>query len=127
MWIDIVEDLTAEVAIKALPTNVQELYFDVDPESTPVDWRIKSEQNCARIRQRFLKEDVDVVVNADETFLLFHPFRENLIAPRGVKRVGAAMQVDNKKFGATVMIACEFRTSSILPPVIIFTGVHCAK
>ena len=34
MWIDIVEDLTAEVAIKALPTNVQELYFDVDPEST---------------------------------------------------------------------------------------------
>jgi hypothetical protein len=34
MWIDIVEDLTAEVAIKALSTNVQELYFDVDPEST---------------------------------------------------------------------------------------------
>ncbi len=66
-------------------------------------------------------------MNANETFLLFHPFGENLIAPRVVKRVGTAMQVDNEKFGATVMIACEFRTSSILPPMIIFTGVHCAK
>jgi hypothetical protein len=25
------------------------------------------------------------------------------------------------------MIACEFRTSSILPPMVIFTGVYCAK
>ena len=66
-------------------------------------------------------------MNANETFLLFHPFGENLIAPRGVKHVGTAMQVDNEKFGVTVMIACEFRTSSILPPMIIFTGVHCAK
>jgi len=96
-------------------------------QSIPVDWRIKSEQNCAWIRQRFLKEDVDVVVNEDETFLLFHPFGENLTAPRGVKHVGTAMQVDNERFGATVMIACEFRTSSILPPMIIFTGAHCAK
>jgi hypothetical protein len=33
MWIDIVDDLTVEVAIKSLPTNIQELYFDVDNES----------------------------------------------------------------------------------------------
>ncbi len=25
------------------------------------------------------------------------------------------------------MIACEYRTSCVLPPMIIFTGVHCAK
>jgi len=25
------------------------------------------------------------------------------------------------------LIACEYRTSSILPPMIIFTGVYCAK
>ena len=112
---------------RTLQRNNWSVYKMTISQSIPVDWRIKSEQNCARIRQRFLKEDVDVVVNADETFLLFHPFGENLIAPRGVKRVGTAMQVDNEKFGATVMIACEFRTSSILPPMIIFTGVHCAK
>jgi len=37
------------------------------------------------------------------------------------------VQVDNEKFGATVMIACEYQTSSILPPMVIFTGVYCAK
>lgn len=29
-------------------------------------------------------------------------------------------------FGATVIIACEFKTSSILPPMIIFAGVYGA-
>ncbi len=66
-------------------------------------------------------------MNADETFLLFHPFGDKVIAPTGKKRVGTAAQVDNEKFGATVMIACEYKTSSILPPMIIFTGVYCAK
>jgi len=62
-----------------------------------------------------------------ETFLLFHPFGDKVIAPIGKKRVGTAAQVDNEKFGATVMIACEYKTSSILPPMIIFSGVYCAK
>ena len=96
-------------------------------QSVPVDWRMKAEMNSARIRKKFKDEDVDVVINADETFLLFHPFGEKLIAPTGIKRVGSAVQVDNEKWGATVMIACEFRTSSILPPMVIFTGVYCAK
>jgi len=96
-------------------------------QSVPVDWRKKAEQNSARIRAKFRAEDVDVVVNADETFLLFHPFGDKLLAPTGIKRVGSAVQVDNEKWGATVMIACEYRTSSILPPMIIFTGVYCAK
>jgi hypothetical protein len=51
-------------------------------------------------------------VNADETFLLFHPFGDKVIAPAGKKCVGTAAQVDNKKFGATVMIACEYKTST---------------
>jgi hypothetical protein len=96
-------------------------------QSVPVDWRKKAEDNSTRIRERFRSENVDVVVNADETFLLFHPFGEKLLAPLGVKQVGTAVQVDNEKFGATVMIACEYRTSSILPPMVIFTGVYCAK
>jgi hypothetical protein len=37
------------------------------------------------------------------------------------------VQADNEKFGATVLIACEYKTSSILPPMIIFTGVYGAK
>jgi hypothetical protein len=96
-------------------------------QSVPVDWRQKAEENNARVRDRFRKHNVDVVVNADETFLLFHPFGEKLIAPTGIKRVGTAVQVVNEKWGATVMIACEYRTSSILPLMVIFTGVYCAK
>jgi len=97
-------------------------------QSVPVDWRNKAEQNSERIQERFRSENVDVVINADETFILFHPFEEKLLAPLGVKCVGTAVvQVDNEKFGATVMITCEYRTPSILPPMVIFTGVFCAK
>jgi hypothetical protein len=96
-------------------------------QSVPVDWRSKAEQNISRIREKFLSEKVDVVVNADETFLLFHPLGDWLVAPTGVKSVGTVVQADNEKFGATVLIACEYKTSSILPPMIIFTGVYGAK
>jgi len=96
-------------------------------QSVPPDWHQKAQENAARIRKTFCKEKVAVVVNADETFLLLQPFGQRLIASTGVKRVGTALQVDNKKWGATVMIACEYKTSSILPPMVIFTGVYCAK
>jgi hypothetical protein len=32
MWVDLVEDMTAEVAIRSLPFHIQDLYMDVDPE-----------------------------------------------------------------------------------------------
>ncbi len=41
--------------------------------------------------------------------------------------MGSAAQVHNEKIGATVIIAEEYRTSMILPPMIIFTGVYGAK
>jgi hypothetical protein len=63
--------------------------------SVSVDWHKKAEENSARIREKFREEDIDVVVNADETFLLFHPFGERLLAPTGAKHAGSAVQVDN--------------------------------
>ncbi len=72
-------------------------------------------------------ENVDVAINADEPFLLFHPFGQRLIAPTGVKHVGNVAQVDIEKFGAMVMIVCKYRTSSFLLPIVIFTGVYCVK
>jgi hypothetical protein len=96
-------------------------------QSIPVDWRVKAEENSLRIRTQFKAANVDVVVNADETFVLFHMQDHKLIVPTGIKRVGTAAQVDNDKVGATVLIACEFKTSTILPPMVIFTGVYGAK
>jgi hypothetical protein len=34
MWADIVEDMTAGVALQALPPHLQDVFHDVDPEST---------------------------------------------------------------------------------------------
>jgi hypothetical protein len=75
----------------------------------------------------FKNEKVDAVINADETFVLFHMKDTYLIVSQGIKRVGTSTQVDNEKMGATVLISCEFRTSMILPPMVIFTGVYGAK
>jgi hypothetical protein len=96
-------------------------------QSIPVDWHSKAEENAVRIREQFFKENVDVIINADETFHLFHPFDQWLIAPTGIKHVGTVVQVVNEKRGAMVMISCESQTSSILPPMIFFTKVYCAK
>jgi hypothetical protein len=92
-----------------------------------LDWGRKSEENALRIHTLFKAEGINVVINADETFVLFHMKDNHLIVPRGVKRVGTAAQVHNNKMGAPVLISCEFRTSMILVPVIIFTGVYGAK
>ncbi len=54
-------------------------------QSVPVDWQMKAESNAARIRAQFLEEDVDVVINADETFVLFHMQDHRLIVPTGIK------------------------------------------
>jgi hypothetical protein len=96
-------------------------------QSIPVDWRVKAEENALRIRNQFNEAKVDVVINADETFVLFHMQHHKLIIPTGIKRVGTAAQVDNKKVAATVLIACEYKTLMLLPPMVIFTGVYGAK
>jgi hypothetical protein len=43
-------------------------------QSVPVDWRKKDKEISARIHEKIRVEDVDVIVNADKMFLLFHPF-----------------------------------------------------
>jgi len=95
-------------------------------QSVPTNWRVKAEANAFKIRNAFKDAKVDVVINADETFVRFHSLSNKLIAPTGTKRIGTAAQVDNEKCGATVMVACEYRTSMVLPPMIIFTGVYGA-
>jgi len=33
MWVDLVENMTAEVALKCLPPHIQDLFMDVDLDS----------------------------------------------------------------------------------------------
>jgi len=80
----------------------------------------KIRRKCYKDQWKFSIENVDIVVNVDETYLLYHPLGEKVIAPTGMMHVRTAVQADNEKRGATVMIACRYWTSSILPLMIIF-------
>jgi len=42
-----------------------------------------------RICETFRLAEIDVLINADETFLRFYPEEEHVIAPEGSKRVGS--------------------------------------
>lgn len=59
-----------------------------------------------------------------QTFVLFHSQPKTFIVPKGTHRVGTSTQVHNEKLGMTVMVSAEFRSSSLLPPFIIFTGEY---
>lgn len=113
-------------------------------QSVPIDWLDAARNNTQRIRDKFRDEKVEVVINCDEvcrtytyailpfhiytvfiqTFVLFHSRSNNFIVPKGTHRVGTSTQVHNEKIGITVMVSAEFRSSSLLPPFIIFTGEY---
>jgi hypothetical protein len=56
LWVDIVEDMTAEVALKALPIYVQDLYAEVDPESSVSAHRYRQRVANARDQLTFKKK-----------------------------------------------------------------------
>ena len=85
-----------------------------------------AEAGAKRVRERFKKENVDVVVAADETFVRFHESKNTVIAPLGEKRVGSTANIDEKS-GCTVLPSMDMTASRLLPPLLIFTGVFGAK
>ena len=73
-----------------------------------------------------MKEEVEVVLAADETFLKFHEKDENLVVPRGVKRVGVASKIDMKD-GCTLMVTMGMASSQLISPFLIFKGTFGAR
>ena len=69
-----------------------------------------------------MKEDVDVVLLVDETFLRCRETTNKDLAPKAVKCVGVALSV-NEINGWSVMITLDMFTNIALPLFIIFTGV----
>jgi hypothetical protein len=59
IWVDIVEDMTAEVALKSLPIYLQDLYANVDPESTVsahgYRWRLANDSNQLTLKNIYYK------------------------------------------------------------------------
>ena len=90
-------------------------------QSIPRNWRELAIAGALRIRKSFREKDVQVVIAADETFLRFHEASSTVVAPKGAKRVGAAMK-SNEKEGCTLMVSMEMISSQLLPPFVIFKG-----
>ena len=57
-------------------------------QTLPEDWRQKAEDNVARINKKFKDDNVDIVRNADQTFVQFFMEEEYVAAPTGTKRIG---------------------------------------
>jgi hypothetical protein len=90
-------------------------------QKIPPDWREKSRCGARRVRQRFLQENVDYIISSDETFLLFHERYKKVLAKTGCKRVGVARKIDEKN-GCTLMVSMEWSSSSLIMPMLIFSG-----
>ena len=65
-------------------------------QSIPRNWRELAIAGALCTRNRFMEEDVQVVIAADETFLRFHEASSTVVAPRGAKRVGTAIKSNQK-------------------------------
>ncbi|KAL7531804.1 hypothetical protein ACHAWF_003919 [Thalassiosira exigua] len=80
-----------------------------------------SEENAKKIRETLAVANVDMVINADQTFVNFFMEEQEVAAPTGTKRVGGKVKADVKK-GFTLMVSCELETSRMGPPYAVFDG-----
>mmetsp|Transcript_17294 Transcript_17294/g.42366 ORF Transcript_17294/g.42366 Transcript_17294/m.42366 type:complete len:712 (+) Transcript_17294:91-2226(+) len=84
-------------------------------QSVPDDWADISQEAAEGIRYCFMAQNCGVIVNADQTFMRFHPGADSLIAPVG------------RKNGVTLMVTVELEGSRILPPFWVFQGKTGAR
>ena len=90
-------------------------------QTVPGDWLEKAVDNSKKICERFRAAEVEVVLNADQTFVKFFMEEETVVAPTNIKRVGGMVKADVKK-GFTAMVAVNLKTSEMEPPFVVFTG-----
>jgi hypothetical protein len=55
MWVDVVEDMKAEIAIRSLPAETQDLFMNIDPESTVSACKYRSQLNAANTVRVYYK------------------------------------------------------------------------
>ena len=88
----------------------------------PPDWREQAEANAAELRNKFREANVDVMLNADQTFVNFYPEESVVVAPTGTNRVGGRVKADVKA-GFTAMVSCNMLTSKMDPPFVVYNGM----
>ena len=92
-------------------------------QKVPDNWVQIAQVEAERISQTFRDAEVDVLVNADETFFRFFPESDHVIAPIGSKRVGSTNATEDKK-GLTGMLCMELFSSQILDPFVVLDDTY---
>ena len=92
-------------------------------QKVPANWIEIAQLDSARICEVMRAAGVEVLINADQTFLRSYPEVDRVLAPVGSKRVKPTIKMDDKK-GCTLMCGMEMFTSSLLPVFIALTGAY---
>ena len=87
-------------------------------QKIPDNWVEIAKTDALRIAQVMKANGIEVLINADETFIHFYPAEKKVVAPEGLHRVGSNIEEDEKA-GCTVMVSMEFFTSTLLGPFIV--------
>ena len=87
-------------------------------QKIPDNWVEIAKIDALRIAQVMKANGIEVLINADETFIHFYPADKKVVAPEGSHRVGSNIEEDEKA-GCTVMVSMEFFTSTLLCPFIV--------
>ena len=99
-------------------------------QSIPNNWKELSREFSEACLDYLMKNEVDIIVTADQTFLKFLLAQEELLVPSGVKRVGTNVKGPDHRKGVTLMLAAyAWRkhggkiVTGLLPPFIVFNGM----
>ena len=85
------------------------------------NWREMAEKNATDLQKMLRKNKVDVVVNADKTFVYLYPKEQAVATPKGVKRVGGNIKSDTKA-GFTAMVTRELESINMATPFVVYNG-----
>ena len=91
-------------------------------QAIPNDWCDVLIAAAKETHDNFFSENVDVVVNADQTFVNFYPESSCMIAPKSSRGTGGNAKAD-AKLGFTLIITAELNSLATQDPFVIFTGI----
>lgn len=95
-------------------------------QKVPDDWDALARRWTAETVQQFKDFGVEIIVNADQTFLTFVHESKYVIAPKGAKRVGGIVNPGDDKTGCTWMVVCDTR-GEVKGPFLVMTGQAGAR
>ena len=93
-------------------------------QKIPNTWHADAQACVVEVRKNINSRKITIMLNADQTFINFFPgAKDGIAAPTGSKRIGSAVQEDEKA-GATLMVTIDSK-GKVLPPFWVFNGKTC--